>query len=469
MKLKNSKFFFPVIGFVMLLLVSCGAEKKVIQPEIDLKKISIGYYVGDGSAQFYKDLETTEARARNIALKNLAQAISVDISGMDSSSTIEKNGDVWELFVQNIKTSISDTKLVNVETYKRIVDPRTSDVRIILRMNQAEYEMYFEEKSKEAKAMAVKHWTAGNIERSKSNVARALEEYSQSFSYLLQVRPDDYEYEYPIMSGRMTDLYLDIRKKISDIMDGIRIDVLKSEGDLVAGMWEQQNVTGKITYRDKPVVNFPVSVNLDDQTERFVGDMDGNINIQLTGQRLKPGPLRIIITPDLQDFLPEAIRASSMNIASFFRVPMKEINTNVRPVKVYLNAREESDLSVLQPDECFVSQTIKKILARELSWEFVDYQYQSDFTLKLHVKAYQSQVDVVRSGYLYTYRTNVSMSLINSLSGEEIISWIQDPPSKSGGHSQMSAIQNSLRTAKQDIENRFGMEFVNLFRENRLK
>jgi hypothetical protein len=468
MKLQLDKI--TLFSALLLLFVSCGGNKETAKSdEIDWKKISLGYYVGVGTASFSKDAQTTRAIAHEAALADLAKKISVTISDEIVINKKEKDGIYQESFEQMIKSTLKNTELTGIETYRIQEDPVTNDLTIILRINQGFYEAWLEEKSQENRKMAIRYWESGNRERGRQNAGLSLAEYMKAFQYLMNVRPDSWAYE-DLFTGAKTDLFDDIRTKISAMLEDIEIATSEGKGSLVAGTWEKQHFDVELKYKDQPLDNFPLAVSFPGAKNRYRSDKDGKLQIILNGVQLEPGDLILCLTPDLEDFVdPQLAVKAPIDLYAQFRPPVKDINLTVRPVKVWMKAREESDFGILQAHEQFVGQTLKRILTDKLHWVFVDYQYQSDLTLELHCKASQTQQNRMESGYLYTYRTNVRVSLKNSKTGEEFLSWIQDPPSKSGGQNQKVAVQNSLRVAKADMENRFGDEIVQLFKESKFK
>ncbi|MCK5686501.1 LPP20 family lipoprotein [bacterium] len=456
-----------LLGFVYLfvfMFTACSSNSQNDGPWT-FPKVShnSAYYIGVGRAEFYKDAGTTLQRAKQNAMADLAQNIYVEISSVMVDSIQVKDDNVRESYSRYIEATVKNAQLVDIE--KPIIDthPRTGDVQVILRINKMKYEEYFQTKSEEAKEKALVLWRSAKNNYNNGIYGESIRDYISSYMSLLGVKIRDRRYEYPPFSGNFIDLQSDVSSSLFEIFESLNIEMEMEEDELVAGLWNEQIVNIGVLHKGKLLKSFPLIAEIDKDFMPVATDISGHAKVLLNSKNFKPGSIRFIITPDLNTLIRGKEENNSFNISSFFTIPRKEIIIPIRPLRFCLKAEERSPNRRLRAEDHFVSQNLKNKFIEALGCEFVKYERQADLILKLNVQARQTQVNMIEGDYLYVFRANVTVNIEKSESREQILSWIQEPPSKSAGRSLDVGWQNALRAAGKEMKENYADEIIQRF------
>lgn len=192
-----------LLFFSLFALLSCGSQKELSElrkqwPEwAKTKPVVNGYYTGVGSAEKTSNIDRYKEKARQNALKNLANAISVDISSSSVLQKTEINQDISDYY----SSRITVTSKQQLEGYE-LVDSYEDEQRyfVYYRLSKAKHRKLKQEKIDKAIDKAKSEWknaqediNSGHYRSGLISLVNALEELRLYFHRPLKTTLNDRE------------------------------------------------------------------------------------------------------------------------------------------------------------------------------------------------------------------------------------------------------------------------------------
>lgn len=319
----------------ILLLISCSSERELAKlrakrPEWAKRKpVSDGYYTGVGSARKTINVDQYKQTAKKNALQNLAEEISINISGRSVLRQLEVDYDYTESFTSHIITS-TDKELQGYE----LVDSYEDEQRyfIYYRLSKRRYQEIKQEKINQA------------IQKSKDKYLQAQSDYSRGaiknaiigeIMALDILRPYMHETLETRIDGKNVLLANEIASDLQNKINSITITPRYMQIEVTRGypVLDDRLAFQVTDAKGHPISNMPLKSEFSEQTlvnERIYTDTDGLAQFEMERVVAKNRSGKYAVKPDIEKLLEAS--TSDITIREIVRripVPRSAIDINI--------------------------------------------------------------------------------------------------------------------------------------------
>lgn len=253
---------------LIFLLTACGSQNNLADIEAKrpswakAKPIVSGHYVGIGQARKTTSMQHYQQNARNNALKEIAEEISVNISSTSVLRKLEMESAYSEDYTSNIVTS-SDELLEGYE----LIDTYEDEMYyfVYYQLDKAKYQQLKQERLDRAKNKAM-----NNLQQSKQHLKN--NDALQSLGAIIKALEDIRSHFHEDLEATVDNqtVYLDnyLVNEFQTILNNIQMRPEKRSIRVTRGQ-SSEPVEFKIFYNTIPLKQFPVKGHFDLQTLHF--------------------------------------------------------------------------------------------------------------------------------------------------------------------------------------------------------
>lgn len=402
------------------------------------------YYIGIGSAEKVAGSTEHIAKARDIALEQIAAGIAISITGETSQYILDQSGMVRERFESQI-TSLAKAELEGYE----LVDSweNNSEYWVYYRLNKARYHLLLDQRKRIATSQAYEFYMQGKIALAREEITQAMAHFLQA---ALEIGP------YRGMGLRTpdgaTNSYMDVEvfTQLNQLFSGIRINAHPPLLQAKLFQSPAETLTLKVNYYtdDKtiPVQRLPLKLEVlqgrCEYNRLFPTNAQGETPLEIL--RIKsPGNVQVKITPDIQTLSGATDRL--MGIFSHLNIPERTINVQVDPVRVLIVSRE-SNMDQEQ-NRSLTANQLREFLT-SAGWSITQEARTADYLLYIEAS---TRVGTERQG-IHTAFAEGSIALTDNFSMEEIFRKNISPVNAGGPNFRVAGEQALERLAKEMIQ-----------------
>jgi hypothetical protein len=396
-----------LIGLVWVLIQSCVVKG----PPAWTRQVPAAndFYIGVGSAQKTAGSSDHIARARDIALEQIAAGIAVTISGQTTQQILEQTGLAEESFDYTIQSKV----IAELEGYELMDSWENADEYwVYYRLSKTRYRLLLECKKQAAAKQATDWHAKGTEEWKRENITSALQ-------YLLKanhiIKP------YRGMEFSASDQDIQLQSDLRDLLSAIHINCEPSEIKAVS----PGNPIGKTTIRvaytsadgkQLPVKGMPLAVTLNQGKSIFsqIAPTDANgISILEINQVTGPEKVWLMVAPNLQAFLANSL-TGEYNEFGHLPLPSQLVTIETGQTRVMVMAREYNLEKPVSP--LMVAGQMKQYLT-SYGWIMVNQAHMADYLITINAT---TSPGVERQG-IHTAFAKGDFSVINNQTMEEIL------------------------------------------------
>jgi len=429
--------------------MSCASlpepEWVTTQPQVE------GYWVGIGTVQkpFYGN--DCREEARNKALAEISSQISVQISGSFKRVVEEHNLNLDEITKSVIQTRV-DNNLPNIEP----IDFFDNKDRcgLLLRLSKTVYYKTIEQQRYNA------------VQSALGLLNKAEAEFNvQSFTYLSEAMNEIVPYmdvpideEYPIGSGKLVNLYSYIKilantfiNRISLILDQETVIMkLGFKRDIQLGVQVQDNIN------NTPIKNVPVICYIDENKEESFALSDAEGDCIFPIPPIKDN--KSIQYVNFEVNMDKIIDGTQL----FGTLSHQQAQTilQIYPPQIYIQISENNlGESTVNP---YIQPVITEFFAQHFSANFVETN-NADLIINGLVNT-RAVSDMPNEYGIYLVFGDVTVSISNGITGEQIIEKSYNKVQGSNFQSNKEAANQSLKKISEKITEEFLPELVELIK-----
>lgn len=294
---------------IVLVLSSCAAKKRAAEFEarpdwVKQKPIIPGYYVGISSVKKVGTTAQYVSKARQMALTDLAESVSSNVSATSVLHSIETEYGFSESYNQKIEISTDDY----LEGFEPVEFYENEDSYwVYYKIDKATYQEMKEKRKLEAISTALAKYKSGLKEQKQNKPKEALAFYLQGLQaikrYLNEETPANYQ-------GNSIDIGNKLYSSASDILNSLTIEASTSSVDVKRGESFKKQLEFLISYKGKPVQGIPVEFNYTGgYLKKDRQNSDANGLVQLEPEVLQSGNKteQITATINLKDLAQKAV------------------------------------------------------------------------------------------------------------------------------------------------------------------
>jgi len=367
------------------------------------------YYVGVGSAGKAAGGSDHIARARDIALEQIAAGIAVTITGQTTQHMLEQEGLVKESFQYTIQSWVRG----ELEGYERVDSwENEHEYWVMYRLSKARHRMLLDSKKQAASAQAAEWHTRGRNEWGQGNITAAIQ-------YLLTASQIIGTYKGMGLSASDASMDIKIRTDLRDILSAITIHCHPSEIQPVLPGTTVGKSTIQVQYtwpdgKQIPVNGMPLAVTPDQGNGTFSQPLPtdgGGISVleihQASGQEMN----RWMVSPDLKAL---ATHDNTEGRYELNQLPSCLVTLEAAQTRVMVMAREYNLDKPVSP--LIVAGQLKQYLTSG-GWMVVNEAHLADYLLTINAAASHG---VERQG-IHTAFARGDFAVINNQTMEEVV------------------------------------------------
>lgn len=385
-----------VLYLFLLILLACGGVKKVPFDEMPawLKESpsSDDYFIGIGSAKKLGTPDTYMKLARESALSDMSQSISVKISSVSTSNILEGKNELYETFQQSIKAKTSEI-FEGVELVDQFDDG--VNYHTFYRINKKEFFRLKAERKRKALSLGLSYYMQAKEQEKEGHISSALSLYVKVLNSIVLYLGEDTKIN---SEGKDVELAFEARNSFDRLAMSLSISPINSSLEYNRGASVlDEDLTFFVEYNSEAVMDIPVAFKYSGgylNKTHDVSDNNGEVYTSINKISTKKSLVRIDAEIDLQDLVRKA--SDNLFIRKLFISKTRKIGS--------------VSLSVVSPS-ISISSSIKnkKYVSRlyiALASKGLDVSKKSDYSLLLDVIKTEKN-----DGYLfkvnYTVRLNV--------------------------------------------------------------
>lgn len=389
------------ILFYLLLfsLASCGGLKQVSLENMPswLREhpSSSEYFVGVGSAQKLGTPDTYMKAAKESALADMSQYISVNLTSVSTSNILESNDELHESFQQDVKARSSEI-FEGVELVDQFDDG--VNYHSYFRISKAEFFRLKEERKQKALSLGLSYYIQAKEQERDGNLSIALSLYVKVLNSIVY-----YLNESTMINneGKDVELAYEARNSFDRLALSLSINSLNNSIEIKRGASvKDAKLTFVVEYNANAVIDIPVSFKYSGGYLRQNHDLsDNNGEVSTSIQKMDSNNRieKIEAELDLQDIVYKS--SDDLFIRKLFAsYPRKSssISIKIKDPSILLNS-EDKDIKYLER------------LRKSLANAGIDVQAGKDYSLNLSIE-YKKE----KNSYGYRFDCIVNINVKSS-------------------------------------------------------
>lgn len=380
----------------LLLLLACGGVKKVPFDEMPawLKESpsSDDYFIGIGSAKKLGTPDTYMKMARESALSDMSQSISVKISSVSTSNILEGKNELYETFQQSIKAKTSEI-FEGVELVDQFDDG--VNYHTFYRINKKEFFRLKAERKRKALSLGLSYYMQAKEQEKEGHVSSALSLYVKVLNSIVLYLGEDTKIN---SEGKDVELAFEARNSFDRLAMSLSISPINSSLEYNRGASVlDEDLTFIVEYNSEAVMDIPVAFRYSGgylNKTRDISDNNGEVFTAINKINTKKSLERIDAEIDLQDLVRKA--SDDLFIRKLFISKTRKIGS--------------VSLIIISPSISINSNRRDKKHASRLTTALVnkglDIEGKSDYVLLFSVSRMEKN-----DGYLFkvSYKANINV------------------------------------------------------------
>ena len=374
---------FTIIGFSLLLGACVGGKKVQGPPKPDWvtnRPTSQMYYYGIGAARKTSNVSQYQQAARQNALADMANEISISISSNSVIHAFESNLNFREDFTSTIRAQTQQ----DLEGYEQVGSWDDENTYwVSYRLSKAHYQQLKEKKKSDAVTRSVDFFTSGISARQSGDVRLAL---VQMVKALEPIKP--YFSEPLPVSIDGTEVYLgnEIFKEISNTLAQISLVPQMAEVSVKVGQAIPASVLrfSALFQNSTPIASLPLEVTYSEKplrNNKQRTNSNGNASFDVDVVRSKKTFESFSATINLNDILTEAGTDPLIRrLVTRFNLPKGTIRINVDKPVIYILSNETNLGDPLSPGP--LEQSVKK-KAVEMGYLVKSAPEEADYVIRI--------------------------------------------------------------------------------------
>lgn len=388
-----------VLYSFLLIMLACGGVKKVPFDEMPtwLKESpsSDDYFIGIGSAKKLGTPDTYMKLARESALSDMSQSISVKISSVSTSNILEGKNELYETFQQSIKAKTSEI-FEGVELVDQFDDG--VNYHTFYRINKKEFFRLKAERKRKALSLGLSYYMQAKEQEKEGHVSSALSLYVKVLNSIVLYLGEDTKIN---SEGKDVELAFEARNSFDRLAMSLSISPINSSLEYNRGASVlDEDLTFIVEYNSEAVMDIPVAFKYSGgylNKTHDVSDNNGEVYTSINKINTKKSLVRIDAEIDLQDLVRKA--SDNLFIRKLFISKTRKIGS--------------VSLRIISPSISINSNRRDKKYANRLSTALVskglDIEGKSDYVLLLSVSRMEKN-----DGYLFKLSYKVNINVMSS-------------------------------------------------------
>lgn len=388
-----------VLYSFLLILLACGGVKKVPFDEMPtwLKESpsSDDYFIGIGSAKKLGTPDTYMKLARESALSDMSQSISVKISSVSTSNILEGKNELYETFQQSIKAKTSEI-FEGVELVDQFDDG--VNYHTFYRINKKEFFRLKAERKRKALSLGLSYYMQAKEQEKEGHISSALSLYVKVLNSIVLYLGEDTKIN---SEGKDVELAFEARNSFDRLAMSLSISPINSSLEYNRGASVlDEDLTFIVEYNSEVVMDIPVAFKYSGgylNKTNDVSDNNGEVYTSINKISTRKSLVRIDAEIDLQDLVRKA--SDNLFIRKLFISKTRKIGS--------------VSLRIISPSISINSNRRDKKYANRLSTALVskglDIEGKSDYVLLLSVSIMEKN-----DGYLFKLNYKVNINVMSS-------------------------------------------------------
>lgn len=450
---KNMKYYHYLFAGFIIVFAGCSTQKNASKnkmPEWITNQLSNkNYYQGVGYAQKVKKSTTHYDLAKEMALRNLAEEISVDIT----SSTIHISYEEDFLLKEDFSSVIEARVNSSIEGYELVDTYENRDEYwVFYRLNKQKYAELQAQKREQAVKLSLSHFLSAEKAQQNFDMRNAIIFYTKSIDALKAYFNEIVTTE---INGQTVNLITEAYNRIYQILSNTiivpknKIVVCKT-GYKIA----PEQLCCEVFFHEKPIKNFPIVTFFSEnaQQQKLNSDANGMVEFSLT-VKSKNTSETVDFSIDKTTLLLQA--TTDFAIRKWLqKIPVAKTTISLKVNKPTISITSvEKNIGVIQKDKIFKIKLEQ--LLQSNGYEIVEKDADFEISINSDSKA-QSH-----SKGIYTTLLNAQFKVKN-LQNDAIIE-VQNITTKGIQLSYKTAGEKAYEEAARQIETRLLPYFFNAF------
>jgi hypothetical protein len=390
-----------LVYLLLIVFASCGGIKKVSFDDMPswLKQgpNDSEYFIGVGSASKLGTPDTYMKAARESALADMSQSISVKVTSLSTSNVLEGSDGLHETFQQNVKAKSSEI-FEGIELVQQFDDGE--NYHVYYRISKSEFYRLKKARKQKALSLGLSYFMQAKEQESEGYVSIALTLYVKVLNSIVY-----YLDESTLISSEAKDIELayEARSSFDRLAMGLSVNpisknVIAKAGDFI----DDSDLTFLVEHNSQAVLDIPVLFTYSGgflRQNKDVSDNNGEVSTSLQNLKSNSGEEKIEAVLDLQTIVFKA--SSNLFIRKLFaNSPHKSSNISIHISKtsILLNC-EDKDLPYL------------KRLKGALMNNGFDTDGGNDYALNMSVERIHKKSTY---GYKLVYTVNIDLRLVGN-------------------------------------------------------
>ncbi|MBU2652217.1 MAG: LPP20 family lipoprotein [Bacteroidetes bacterium] len=441
----------------LLLFLGCGSGRELSKVQSDWpdwarkKPIEEGYYTGIGSARKNAGMEQYQRTARQNALNNLAEEISVTVSGNSMLRTVEVDFNLSEYYSSQINIR-SEEYLAGYE----MVDSFEDD----------EYYMVYYRLSKSLHEKLKKEKTGIAIDKARAEYENAVRyrgarDYRNTLISLIkgldELREHLHEPLLTNIDGREVYLANFLVTEVEVMLDEIRINPVNKSITAVRGYpLTPEELSFRISDNEgKPISGMPVSAGFTAQplvNGKAISGEKGEFGFSIDKITTKSSPVQFIASLDMEEIL----RSSTLDLTLRkimwnMLIPSCSMEIRITQPSFFVES-DEKNLGRKSADQILKKAFISELYSRNLSVSSTEST--ADFVVRIEADTRQGEASGNKSVSILKY------TLVTSDKEEKALYSYSSRDISGEGQDYLTAERNAYQKGVEDIRIRVIVEVI---------
>jgi hypothetical protein len=398
--------------FLLVLLLSCGGVKKVpfdkMPTWLKERPSSEDYFIGIGSAKKLGTPDSYMKLARESALSDMSQSISVKISSISTSNILEGKNELYETFQQNIKSKTSEI-FEGVELVDQFDDGENYNT--FYKINKKEFFKRKSERKTKALSLGLSYYMQAKEQEREVHISSALSLYVKVLNAIVFYLGEDTKIN---SEGRDIELAYEARNSFDRLAMSLSISAINNSLEYNRGeSVKNSELTFIVEYDSEAVMDIPVTFKYSGgylNNIHDISDNNGEVSTSINKITSRKSLERVNAELDFQDLVRKA--SDNLFIRKLFASntrKLESISLNIISPSIFLDsdkedkryldrlskALENNGLNVNRDGDYALHLSLDKIVKKD------DYSF--NITYKVNISVKSTEMSLRKRVFVYNF------------------------------------------------------------------
>ncbi|MGB5988598.1 MAG: LPP20 family lipoprotein [Marinifilaceae bacterium] len=398
--------------FLLVLLLSCGGVKKVPFDKMPTwlreRPSSEDYFIGIGSAKKMGTPDSYMKLARESALSDMSQSISVKISSVSTSNILEGKNELYETFQQNIKSKTSEI-FEGVELVDQFDDGENYNT--FYRINKSEFFKRKSERKTKALSLGLSYYMQAKEQEREGHISSALSLYVKVLNAIVFYLGEDTKIS---SEGRDIELAYEARNSFDRLAMSLSISAINKSLEYNRGeSVKNSELTFIVEYDSEAVMDIPVIFKYTGgylNNMHDISDNNGEVSTSINKITSRKSLERVNAELDFKDLVRKA--SDNLFIRKLFASntrKLESISLNIIAPSIFLysnkkdkryldrlsTALENKGLNVYKDSDYALHLSVDKAVKKD------DYSFK--ITYKVNIRVKSTEMSIRNRVFVYNF------------------------------------------------------------------